>query len=151
MVKSNITNISKKDAKVNYIFKFTVIRASDNNVCKLDLPKEFESMPAYEIELITSLLMSYFFSAEIFKKAELLKSENGLNAVEKKLIGETVNLIINKDPNTGYSFQHIISSAIRDNTGEVVVASSVAGLLESYEKALLDNKVPDDNVIYFPK
>lgn len=139
MVGDKVVNIRRLSDNTKYSFKFTVIKAADEDVCQLDLPSEFNYMPTSEVEMITSLLMSYFFSAEVFIKAKESKSNRNLGFVPSELIGEVVTLSVFKSRHTGFTFEHDVSESIRSSVGERVIACSIEGLLLAFEKKLLES------------
>lgn len=136
MGNSNIVSIRTLDLISIYNFKFTVINISDENVCKLDLPEDFKFMPKSEVELITSLLMSYFLSAEIFIKSKAAKEFNNLGFVSRELLGESVTLSICKNKNTGFTFEQQVPNTIKGSVGEISIANSITNLLTEYEESL---------------
>jgi hypothetical protein len=138
VVGNKVVNIGKLSDNMQYNFKFTVIRAADEDVCQLDLPSEFDFMPTSEVEMITSLLMSYFFSAEIFVKANASKLNRTLGSVPNELLGETVTLSICKSKKQGFTFVHEVSESIKGSAGERVIACSIEDLLLIFEKKLAD-------------
>lgn len=139
MVGEKVVNIRRLSDNTRYNFTFTVIKAADEDVCQLDLPSEFNFMPTSEVEMITSLLMSYFFSAEVFIKAKESRTNRSLGFVPSELIGEVVTLRICKSNQTGFTFEHEVSESIRGSVGERVIASSIEDLLLAFEKKLLES------------
>jgi hypothetical protein len=143
---SNIVNIRKLDINIKYNFRFTVISISDDTVCKLDLPSEFKFKPKSEVELITSLLMSYFLSAAIFTKSKVAKENSNLGFVPRELLGESVILSICTNKNTGFTFEHQVPDSIKGNAGEVCIANSINNLLVAYEDSLYDREASIENI-----
>lgn len=136
MENSNIVSIRRLEQNTMYQFNFTVNSISSDSVCKMDLPTDFRFMPKAESEMITSLLMSYFFSAEIFVKSQEAKALNNLGFVPRELLGETVTLIVFKNKSTGFTFQHHVPDSIKGNAGEMAIADSITNLLLEYEESL---------------
>jgi hypothetical protein len=144
---SNIVNIRKLDINIKYNFRFTVISISDDAVCKLDLPSEFKFIAKSEVELITSLLMSYFLSAAIFTKSKVAKENGNLGFVPRELLGESVILSICANKNTGFTFEQQVPDSIKGNAGEVCIANSINNLLVAYEDSLYGTEASIENII----
>jgi hypothetical protein len=146
MTKSNVVSIRRLDISTMYSFKFTVRNISEDKVCEMELPSEFRFLPKIEKEMITSLLMSYFLSAEIFVKSQVAKETNDLGFIPKELIGESVSLSICKNKLTGFTFEHSVPETIKGNAGEIAIANSITELLMDYEESL-SNSSEDNNII----
>jgi hypothetical protein len=146
MGNSNVVSIRRLDINTSYNFKFTVNNISDAQVCVMELPREFKFMDSSEVEMITSLLMSYFFTAEIFQKSQDAKESDNLGFVPREMIGEVVTLSILKNKRTGFSFEQVVPDSIRGNVGEVAIASSIMDLLDDFEAKLTNSDLKNDSV-----
>ena len=136
MKDSKVVNIRHLSKINRFDFKFTIIQASDESVCNMVPPVEFDFMPQDEVEIITSLLMSYFFSAEIFKKSEEAKSAGELGFVPSELIGKVITLSICKSNTSGFTFEHEVPDTIKGCVGEKVIAESIRAQLTAFETSL---------------
>lgn len=88
-----------------------------------------------EMEIITSLVLSYFLASEIFGIARVTnKEEAGL--VERNLVGEKLIFSIIQSNAAGFSFNEVVSDKIRASAGKLLIAKSIESLLHDLEKEI---------------
>ena len=143
MDRTNVVSIRSLAINTMYDFTFTVNETTDANVCKLTPPSEFKFLPKDDIELITSLLMSYFLSSDIFVKSMSAKDANSLGFVPSELAGEKIKLSICKNIHTGYSFEQKVPNSIKGSAGELAIANSIINLLTEFEDSILNDSTSE--------
>lgn len=136
---SNVVSIRSLDINTTYDFTFTVNTISEDSVCVLETPSEFKYMSKDDVEMITSLLMSYYLSADVFVKSLEAKENNNLGFVAKELLGKKITLSICKNLKTGFSFTHNVPESVKGSAGELAIANSITALLTEFEETLFDD------------
>ena len=132
---SNVVHINTKANDIRYIFNFTINDSSAGDKISLELPVEFTYMNNNEKEIITSLLMSYFFNANILLRASF--DSERINDSLAEIADERIELVIGKSLAVGFYFDYKVPLRIRGHIAETTVAISIAKILEKYSSTFI--------------